>query len=340
MTSRAPFRRLGIAGGLSICGLLACSGSVGSNTTAAGGNAGSGPDREDAGATSQGGGNAHAGSGVSGAVGHSAGAASASGSGEAGGADGVAEAGADGVAEAGTSAVGSGGAGDAGAGFGGAAGSDAGAAGEAGAGPQITLDLQPGAEGKDAQVTTLKGHSDIDNTNYASGTAMVASAWTFSSVPVNMRCFIEFDLSQIPVGAKLDSATLSLFAAPSGPASDPFAGHSTLSGSNDFWVETVSAAWSESSITWANQPKTTWNMWGNGAPQGGVHHVPTTSYAENVSVDVTPLLNAALSDRANYHGFMIHLNSEQYYRNLRFATSDHEQAGLHPKLAVHYRLAP
>jgi len=340
MKTRSPLRVLSLAGGLSLCGLVACGGSDVFSAASGGGSGGT--DASTAGTAGARAGSGGAGSGQGGSAAAGKGNAGKGGSvdvgeggvGEAGGT--TASAGAPG--EAGAASGGSGGIGEGGEGGAlstGEAGTTGGN-GEAGAGTLTELVLRPGAEGKDGQVTTLQGSPDVANTNYGTGTAMVASAWTFSSEPVNMRCFIEFDLSKLPAGAHLESAQLFLYAAPSGPPSEVYAGHSTLSGPNDFWIETVNEAWDEAKITWSNQPKTTWNVWGEGSSKGGVHHDATKTYDENVTVDVTPLVSAALSQPANYHGFMIHLDDEQYYRNLRFGTSDNSSAALRPALHLSF----
>ena len=342
MKTRTSSWVLGVAGGLSLCWLAGCVGSTEFSASGAGGHVGLGGSASEEGSS-------HAGTtGLQPTAGRpgvndggdgtgEAGALSMGQGGETGGAGDLSEAGAFGEAGA-FDLGGSGGAvgGSAGAvGIGGSGGSVSGGGG-AGGSTQVSVVLQPGADGKDAQVTTLDGDSKVANTNYATGVAMLASAWTFSSVPVHMRSLIEFDLSKIPSGVLLESAVMVLSAAVSGPPGDPFAGHSTLSGSNDFWVESVSQAWNETTITWANQPKTTWSVSGTNSVQPGVHHDQTQSSNENVSVDVTGLVNQALSTPADYHGFMIHLNTDSYYRNLRFGTSDNPNPELRPKLTLKY----
>lgn len=71
---------------------------------------------------------------------------------------------------------------------------------------QDTIILQPGPEGKDAQIMSLTPDTNRGNTE-----AFRSMAWTHSGVPGNHRGLIKFDLSSIPVDAIVLSAKLDLF---------------------------------------------------------------------------------------------------------------------------------
>ena len=58
----------------------------------------------------------------------------------------------------------------------------------------------------------------------------------------NERTFVRFDVSSIPAGSTVDSATLTLCAT------------SVPSATRTYGVHRVTAAWVETTITWANQP--------------------------------------------------------------------------------------
>lgn len=95
-----------------------------------------------------------------------------------------------------------------------------------------TLVLQPGAEGKDAGVNGLSGGS----TNYGD------SEW-FSGIGLvsYFAAFVEFDLSSIPAGTIINSATITLWAEYR---------------DGQIYFKPVDSAWDEMSITWNDQPST------------------------------------------------------------------------------------
>jgi hypothetical protein len=94
---------------------------------------------------------------------------------------------------------------------------------------------------------------------------LLAAAWTINGIYVQARSFFKFNMSSIPASAKILSATLVLF-------SDtlPLNGdlvHANYGGTNDFWIQRVSASW-DKTIDLNNQP----------APDTiGEVHVPQTS---------------------------------------------------------------
>ena len=93
--------------------------------------------------------------------------------------------------------------------------------------------LQPGSEGKDAGVNGLTGGS----INYGD------SEW-FSGIGLILyyTAFIEFDLSSIPIGSTINSATITLWA---------------RYYDGQIFFSPVISAWEEMSVTYDNQPSTT-----------------------------------------------------------------------------------
>ncbi|MDB4233551.1 DNRLRE domain-containing protein, partial [Schleiferiaceae bacterium] len=113
---------------------------------------------------------------------------------------------------------------------------------------QDSLVLQPGPlDGKDAIVWSITPDSTWGWNQEATMTA-----WTYQGDPSYKRFYIEFDYSNIPAGAIIDSAFIFYNNNPSAPS------HSGLhSGSNTFWVRRVTSSWDEDSITWNNAPSAT-----------------------------------------------------------------------------------
>lgn len=185
---------------------------------------------------------------------------------------------------------------------------------------QTIIVLQPGpAEGKDAKVWSLS-----PNTNYADHPILKANAWTWSSTFGKERSYFEFDLSEIPEQANIISANLSLYY--HYLSGNP---EQTHSGNNECLIQRVTSSWDESSIIWNNQPSIT-----------SLHNVtmaassnPQQSYSD---IDVTALVIDMLADPENSFGFEFQIKTEEIYRRMAFATSDHPDADKHPKLVITY----
>jgi hypothetical protein len=142
-----------------------------------------------------------------------------------------------------------------------------------------TLVLQPGAEGKDASVSSTN-----PSTNY--GTAQ----WFYSiGLPAGAG-FVEFDLAAVPAGAVVTAAQLELW----GEYRD---GTVTL--------DAVSAGWDETTLTWATRPGTVSPSLAlsypvsRGAPSGPCYWGCTMSF------DVTSIAHAWIEDGVANHGFRI-----------------------------------
>ena len=79
---------------------------------------------------------------------------------------------------------------------------------------QITLNLQPdGCSGKDAEISDNNA-----STNYGANNSFFSDRWTCGGNPCTARSVIQFDLSSIPQGSTINSATLSLYANPNASA--------------------------------------------------------------------------------------------------------------------------
>lgn len=188
---------------------------------------------------------------------------------------------------------------------------------------QTTVTFQPsGVLGKDA---TIQSEPNNDDTNFGTSDHIEAAAWTYSGNSGVVRSFLEFEeLATLPADATILNARLSLYA-----MDQPAWQHSTLSGSNDGWLERVTSSWDESTLTWNNQPAST--------TQNRVPLVASTSATQNyLNIDVTDLVQDMIDLPSASHGFILKLNTESYYRRLGFASSDHSDFNLHPKLVVQY----
>lgn len=188
---------------------------------------------------------------------------------------------------------------------------------------QTTLILQPdSAIGKDA---LLHGLSNEVNRNYGKNGQFVASGWTFDGEPAVMRSIIDFNLKNIPLGAKILNAELSLYAWKDDYNSMKL--HWYFDGSNECWLERVTDDWTEFNVKWNNQPKTT--------TYNRVSIPCSTSQTQDyLNINVTQLVQDIVNFPDSSFGFMLKLKNELYYRNMNFCSSDHPNASLHPKLQV------
>lgn len=179
--------------------------------------------------------------------------------------------------------------------------------------------FRPGfEEGIDAYLRSL-----TPNTNYGEHPDFSATAWTFGGQYVAVRNLLFFDLFSIPQNAVVSSAKLSLYS-----YNSPWNGsHSTMSGSNEAYLSRVISSWNEYAVTWNTMPTIT--------TQNHVY-LPATLYAiqDYIDIDVTLLVQDMLADPFNSYGFMMQLITEQFYRRMLFASSDHADSTLHPKLEV------
>jgi hypothetical protein len=183
------------------------------------------------------------------------------------------------------------------------------------------LTFRPGPEGKDADVFS---HPSYVNQNRGNTQQLDALSWTYSGIPGTYRSYIQFDLSSISPGANVSSAKLTLIA--NTTPSVNLAGHSQLSGSNNGWLARVTGPWNESTVTWNNQP-----------PVDLVNAIAVPASVSNDQtyiINVTGMVQGMVQNPGSNNGFMLRLATEQYYRALRFWSSDAAYDSQRPSLEV------
>lgn len=160
--------------------------------------------------------------------------------------------------------------------------------------------------------------------NYGAYADFLICAWTYQGNPGSVRALVSFDLACIPPGVTIVNATMNLYHYQS-PMN---VGHSNLSAPATAWLERITQPWSESTVTWNNQPATTLT--------NRISIPASVSPTQNYSIDVTTLVIDMINDPANSDGFMFRQQTESYYRSLLFASSNMGNPALHPKLVVTY----
>ena len=170
---------------------------------------------------------------------------------------------------------------------------------------------------------THYSQSQSRDANYGAHIRISALAWTYSGAPSYFRNMIRFELSAIPDGAVIESAVLYLY-------SDPTitSGSNSNSGSNAFYLEKVTQSWAENTVTWNNQPSTT--------TADRVWTGPSSFATENRQVDITTLVQQWVDTPSSNFGLKMILENEVYYRSRNYASSEHSNTTIRPKLEVTY----
>jgi len=195
---------------------------------------------------------------------------------------------------------------------------------------QTEMTFQPdGCRGKDAYVEMVNGLPAYASNNYGSSSQLLAMAWTFNGIGGTtgfLRTFIDFtDLQSIPQGTHVNYAYLSLYGVPTSGANDLGS-----YGSNACYVQRVTSAWDESTVTWNNQPATTTT---NQVTLPGSNGVQWNYHV--IDLNITTLLQDIINlPPAQRYGLCVRLQSEVYYRSMLFTSSENTDATRHPKLRI------
>ncbi|HKR05912.1 MAG TPA: DNRLRE domain-containing protein [Bacteroidia bacterium] len=181
-----------------------------------------------------------------------------------------------------------------------------------------------GCNGIDAMVSSCIP-CGYDTMNSGTAPEIDAIAWTNQGNISNARSLLYWDLTSIPTNATVTSALLSLYTwnSPSNGQHDP------LSGPNDAYLNKVTGPWNEYTVTWNTMPGV--------STVNQVYFPASTSATQDyTNMDVTTLVQDMVTNPATNYGFMLQLVTEQYYRKLIFASSDHADPAKHPLLEICY----
>lgn len=210
-------------------------------------------------------------------------------------------------------------------------------------GQTTTLVFKPNATvGKDAPIckfdndciSTGETQTNADR-NFGTEETLWMKDWTWNAVGCSggtirsLLCFTE--LSTIPSNAVIVSATLRLYGVTS-DRNTSYPGAPASYYENTVVVQQVTSPWNENTVTWNTQPSTT---------MANQFIIPqsTSQYNwnyTNSSSELVAMVQNMVS--GNNYGFMLRLQTEQHYRNMVFASSDHPDASLHPELEVTYKV--
>jgi gliding motility-associated-like protein len=169
--------------------------------------------------------------------------------------------------------------------------------------------------------------------NNGSANYMQASTWTWSGVGCgqgNVRGIVQFDLniSADPHRLYDNRAAMLLFFPPGSLEVHQYLGGAT---DNQFYIQRVTAAWGELTVTWDNQPAST---------TVGQVLVPSCNpnpSTQDDTIDVSALVYDWICNSVPNYGVKIVLvNEGTTYRRTTFATREHADTTKCPKLALEY----
>ncbi len=178
-----------------------------------------------------------------------------------------------------------------------------------------TTVLQPGSDGIDAHVDDL--NSGTVDVNYP---IVNAGYNTVGGTPTLSHNFMQFDLSAVPAGATVVSATLSLY-------HSTVYSHST-STSNEELLAKVTQAWNENTITWNTQPTF--------SATDTIHIGNTTIGDDKTSINLAPFVQDWVNTPAANYGMVMHLVDEpgSLGRFQTYGSSDAADSTIRPKLVI------
>jgi hypothetical protein len=170
------------------------------------------------------------------------------------------------------------------------------------------------------------GNGAVANTNYGTNPRIAGTAWATSGNRTYSRTLLYFNISQIPQGSTIQSATLYLYSDPTATSSNSVNSNSKTSGSNAVYFERVTSEWHPSIVTWNNQPSVT--------TTGRILVGASTSTTENRQVNITGMVQGWVNDPLSNNGVRIKLETEAFYRSRNYASTEHNNTNIRPKLII------
>lgn len=151
--------------------------------------------------------------------------------------------------------------------------------------------------------------------------SLIAAGWSYNGSYGQGRSLIGFELCALPNSFVLVSATLHLYH----DYSASHTGHTT-GGLNSAKLYKTTSYWDEST-TWSNQPS--FDLF-------TFSELPSSiTSTQNYSIDVTGIVDSCIASSTEV-GFYLKLDEEQTYRSLVFASKDHPDINVRPKLELVY----
>jgi hypothetical protein len=166
------------------------------------------------------------------------------------------------------------------------------------------------------------GASESANVAYSDLEAPIKKHWSY----------LRFDLSTLPVGARIDSAFLSLYFNPTDKEGIFGNGHIELTGtgSSSLVIDRIRQPWEANTISWSNQPFVTLDR------RVIISRTIFPGAKSNFRrIKVTNLVKDMVDPtKEGNFGFRLSISPQTGSRQLVFASSNHPEARLRPKLDI------
>jgi len=162
--------------------------------------------------------------------------------------------------------------------------------------------------------------------NYAELEDILLDTWTQQGKLNINRVLIDFNIEKISPDAIVDSAYLNLYVNANSFYSRP----GKNQGKDSIVIKRVTSEWDEKSVTWNNQPETTTKN------QVIIASIPGTQ-PNYEDIDITKIIRDIVREKNNRYGIMIRYKTERPYNVVFFASSNHPNKKLHPKLKIYSR---
>lgn len=169
----------------------------------------------------------------------------------------------------------------------------------------------------------------VPDNNYGKIEDIHIYSWTQGGELNVNRVLIDFNLDKIPSTAIVDSAFLSLYYN-SESAYNKINGKKGSQGQDKIVIQRVINEWNEQDVTWNKQPETT-------TQNQVVIEKKEDNLADYTNIDITGIIQDMVKNESGRFGIMVRHQEEVPYNVVFFASGDHADKSLHPKLEVFYR---
>ena len=189
-----------------------------------------------------------------------------------------------------------------------------------------TLVLQPGPDGgKDAMISNLEPDKNFGGHKYFEATFLTEPVLTVMRLN---RSLIWFNIAEIPANAIIKKAVLRLSYEVPIPCDSTLIKPASVNSFVGGALQQITESWEENTVTWNKQPTST--------ESNQVLIPPFIRNVNFIDIDVTKLIIPVSTNTAPNHGMKFKLIPEDKWPGFRFASSDHPNIVLRPKLTVYY----
>lgn len=190
---------------------------------------------------------------------------------------------------------------------------------------QTTVVFQPhGSAGQDISFGDNPAYLSPDSNL----TELGAVQWTCGGAECELMSLLKFDLSSIPANATVIDAKLSLYA-----NTQQLNGNIALGPmygiDNSSTLYPITSPWSMSTVSWVTMPSFS-------TSNTTVLQTSTAAYQNYLNINVTSSVSQMVSNPSTNFGWMLRINTPNYYNSMIFCSSNFPDSTKHPVLEVTY----